>query len=96
MNHLMVISKALSGLAAVALFTATSPAVAAAAFEDANEAAMAVTARKPVNVEDEARLDETCAAADRKESCKPQAGFPPLDMAASLFSAMSGCSRSGR
>jgi len=95
MNHLMAISKVLSGLAAVALLAATSPAVAAAASEGANEAAIAVTARKPANVGAEAGLDETCAAADRKESCNPPAGFPPLDMASSLFSAMTGCSRRG-
>ena len=93
MNHLGTISKILSGLAAVALLAASLPA--AAVPEGVDDLALASTAQKPANSGSETPGGESCAAAGSKEACRPAPGFPPLDMAASLFSAMTGCSRDG-
>lgn len=91
MNHPLVVSKILGGLATVALLAIGLP---AAAQEGVDELAMSAGAGKPANSESAAPAEESCTAA-RKEACRPPAGFPPLDMAASLFSAMTGCSRDG-
>lgn len=95
MNCLIAASKALIGLAVVVLFATALPAFAAAVPEGRHEPAAADAGKKPADGEGEARQGETCAAADGNKSCKAPAGFPPLDLAASLFSAMAGCSGGG-
>jgi hypothetical protein len=96
MNHPFTTLKALICLATVALFATTPPVFAdAMPAESVNDSAVFNTGKMPANTDAEARPDDICAAADEKESCKTASGFPPMDVVASLFSAMTGCSRNG-
>lgn len=96
MKHRITTSKSLIGLAIVVLFATAPQAFADATPDPVIKSAVFDTGKMPANIEDDAMTDETCSAADRKGPCKTASGFPPpLDMAASLFSAMTGCSRIG-
>lgn len=92
MNHLVIATRTLTALAAAALLATALPAFAGT--DELRADASAATADK-ATMSHESGAKETCNAAKRQEECKTPWAFPPLDMAASLFSAMGACSRNG-